>query len=337
MTRRLNTMSSMLAGARGFSPSSRSFATGRTLRLLLACIGLAIGVNTLVLFDWTYVENLPNDILGKHAFHPKPFVPLPHDLDAQADNGLDFWTWNTMTQFIKIKYSEWRDGSTDECALFPVHLLSKIQVILKTGSADDKSRTDAQLPTVIKCISNVLIVSDGNHTYGRDHQAIDVLADLPPNTYLTPEDYVIYEAQKNASRQGTKLQQGHEGWRLDRYNSYRKWKKRLITTRRLSGTFSWRATPTSSGTMSSVFWRTITAHCLTTLDRLNLEENTILARIPKPKSKCGSRTEAPASFFPRPLRIDSLIDPATPLVSRVLVSPQNTKKTSGPIVVATAY
>ncbi|KAI4661497.1 uncharacterized protein J4E88_010945 [Alternaria novae-zelandiae] len=140
-----------------------SLATGRTLRLLFAFIGIAIGVEFLVLFDWAYIESLPSDILGKQAFHPKPFV------------------------------------------------------ILKTGSADDKSRTDAQLSTVIKCISNVLIVSDGNHTYGRDHRTIDVLADLPPNTYLTPEDYVVYETQKNASRQGTKLQQGHEGWRIDKY------------------------------------------------------------------------------------------------------------------------
>ncbi|KAI4700512.1 hypothetical protein J4E81_003473 [Alternaria sp. BMP 2799] len=206
----------MLTCSRRFLPSVRSFATGRTLRLLFAFIGIAIGVNLFVLFDWTYIESLPRDILGKQAFHPKPFAPLPHELNTQADNGLDFWTWNTTTQFKKIKYSEWRDGSTDECTLFPVHLLSKVQVILKTGSADDKSRTDAQLSTIIKCISNVLIVSDGNHTYGRDHRTIDVLADLPPNTYLIPEDYVVYEAQKNASRHGTKLRHGHEGWRLDK-------------------------------------------------------------------------------------------------------------------------
>jgi len=207
----------MLTGSHRVLPSVRSFATGRTLRLLFVVIGIAIGVNFCVVFDWAYIESLPSDILGKQAFHPKPFAPLPHGANSQGDNGLDFWTWNTTTQFKQIKYSEWRDGSTDECALFPVHLLSKVQVILKTGSADDKSRTDAQLSTVIKCISNVLIVSDGNHTYGRDHRTIDVLADLPPNTYLKSEDYVVYETQKNASRQGTKLQQGHEGWRLDKY------------------------------------------------------------------------------------------------------------------------
>ncbi|KAH6858825.1 hypothetical protein BKA58DRAFT_49006 [Alternaria rosae] len=207
----------MLAGSSRFLPSSRSFATGRTLRVLIAFVGIAIGINLLVLFDWTYVESLPSDILGKQAFHPKPFAPLPHEHNAQADNGLDFWTWNTTTQFRRKEDIDWRDGVTDECALFPVHLLSKVQVILKTGSADDKSRTDAQLSTVIKCISNVLIVSDGSHTYGRDHRTIDVLADLPPNTYLKEEDYIVYEAQKNASRHGTHLQQGHEGWRIDKY------------------------------------------------------------------------------------------------------------------------
>ncbi|KAI4612830.1 hypothetical protein J4E80_006885 [Alternaria sp. BMP 0032] len=182
---------------------SWSFAIGRTLRLLFAFIGIAIGVDLFVLFGWTYIESLPSDILGNQAFNPKPFAPLPHELNAQADNGLDFWTRNTTTQFKKIKYAEWRDGSTDECALFPVHLLSKVQVILKTGLADDKFRTDAQLSTVIKCISNVLIVSDGNHTYGRDLRTIDVLADLQPNMYLKPEDYGGAENRKSPGHEAT--------------------------------------------------------------------------------------------------------------------------------------
>ncbi|RYN39930.1 hypothetical protein AA0114_g11186 [Alternaria tenuissima] len=40
---------------------------------------------------------------------------------------------------------------------------------------------------------------------------------LPPNTYLKPEDYVVYEAQRNASREGRKLQQGHKGWVIDKH------------------------------------------------------------------------------------------------------------------------
>ena len=128
-----------------------------------------------------------------------------------------------------------------------------------------------------------------------------------------------------------------KGRGLTGINSYRKWKRRLSTIARPSGTSSWRAIHTYSGTTSSVFWRTTTAHCHTILDRLHPEESIILDRSPNPKNKSGSRTEAPASYFLKPLRIDSLIAPAIPSVSRVLVSPQNTKKTSEPIVVATAY
>ncbi|KAL1799668.1 hypothetical protein ACET3X_000010 [Alternaria dauci] len=187
------------------------------LRLLFAFVDLAICVNIFVLSNWTYVETLPSDILGKQAFHPQPFVSTAHDSESQIESGADFWTWDTKTQFQTRESVDWQGGATDECALFPVQLLSKIQVVLKTGAADDASRTDAQLSTVIRCISNILIVSDGNHTYGRGHQAIDALADLPPNTYLKPEDYAVYEAQRNASQEGTKLQQGHEGWVVDKY------------------------------------------------------------------------------------------------------------------------
>ena len=221
----------MLTGSRRFQRSADHSLNERTigcspkttcnhhkwLRLLCALVGIAICINIFVLFNWTYVETLPSDILGNQAFHPKPFVSTAQGSESQADNGLDFWTWDTKTQFKTRESVGQQGGVADECALFPVHLLAKIQVVLKTGAADDESRTNAQLSTVIKCISNILIVSDGNHTYGRDHQAIDTLADLPPNTYLKPEDYLVYEAQRNASRESRKLQQGHKGWVIDKY------------------------------------------------------------------------------------------------------------------------
>jgi hypothetical protein len=218
----------MLAGPRRLLRSSYHSINGRTigcspgipwssqrwLRFLFALVGIAIGVNVFILFDWTYIETLPSDILGKQAFHPKPIL---HEVESQADNGLDFWTWETTTQFKTKENVSLQDGVTDECAMFPIYLLPKVQVVLKTGLADDKSRTDAQLSTVIKCISNVLIVSDGNHTYGHDHRAIDILVDLPPNTYMNTKDYDVYETQRNAGEEGTKLQQGHEGWMIDKY------------------------------------------------------------------------------------------------------------------------
>ncbi|KZM25707.1 uncharacterized protein EKO05_0006043 [Ascochyta rabiei] len=206
----------MIGHAIGASRSN-PLSSRRWLRLLFTLAVVAVGINLFVLLDWTYVESLPRQVLGNQAFHPKPFAPAPHGLESQDENGLDYWTWATKTQFKKKENIDWNEGVMDECFLFPKHLLSKIQVVLKTGLADDWSRTDAQLSTMIKCIPNVLIVSDHNSTYGSRHHTVDVLADLPPSTYLKEEDYFVYVSQKNASRDGVQLHQGHEGWRIDKY------------------------------------------------------------------------------------------------------------------------
>ncbi|KAF1932049.1 glycosyltransferase family 31 protein [Didymella exigua CBS 183.55] len=104
----------------------------------------------------------------------------------------------------------------DECFLFPKHLREKVQVVLKTGVADAGARTNAMVNTIIKCINNVLVISDQYHKYG-PHNAVDVLADLPAMTYMREEDYEAYEAQKNATCDGVELHQGHEGWKIDKY------------------------------------------------------------------------------------------------------------------------
>ncbi|PSN73418.1 family 31 glycosyltransferase, partial [Corynespora cassiicola Philippines] len=103
------------------------------------------------------------------------------------------------------------------CETFPTHLLRKIQVVLKVGAADHWSRTEGQLNSVIKCIANVMVVSDLSHPYGTEHEAMDVLADLPAESYLKEEDYQIYDHQRNVSIGEGKLKQGHEGWKIDKY------------------------------------------------------------------------------------------------------------------------
>lgn len=195
---------------------STPLSSRRWLRLLSAFAVIAIAANLLIIFNWTFVQSIPHKVLGNQAFHPKPFAPAPHGLESQDDNGQDYWTWDTKSAFYKKENIDWNEGIMDECFLFPRHLLKKIQVVLKTGAADDRARTDAQLSTIIKCIPNVLIVSDGEHAYG-NRRTIDVLADLPAKTYLKEEDYIVYEAQRNATRDGTELHHGHEGWKIDKY------------------------------------------------------------------------------------------------------------------------
>jgi hypothetical protein len=196
---------------------STSWSGRKWIRILLAVAIIGISVNLLLFHDLSFVEKLPSQILGPQAFHPKPYEPAPHSLESQDDiNGQDYWLWETKSQFYKKENIDWNVGVSDECFLFPRHLRQKVQVVLKTGVADDGARTDAMISTTIKCISNVLVVSDADHKYGPYH-AVDVLADLPARTYMTKEDYFIYEAQHNATRQGIELHQGHEGWKIDKY------------------------------------------------------------------------------------------------------------------------
>jgi hypothetical protein len=210
----------MLAPLRHFLGRGRRTLHRRWTRAVVVAVPLIFLVNLAVFLDRTAVKSLPARILGGKSFHPKPFAPSPHGLESQGSGRLDYWTWDTPTQFQKNEDVAWDGvvaGVMDECVLYPVHLLSKVQVVLKVGAADDWSRTEAQLSTIIKCIPNVLITSDGNHTYGPDRQAVDVLKNLPAETYLKGDDYAVYATQQNATRTGGKLQQGHEGWRIDKY------------------------------------------------------------------------------------------------------------------------
>ena len=201
-------------------PRSTPSSPRRWIRLFLTIAFIAISVNLLLLFDRGHtVESLPGKILGPQAFHPKPYAPAPHGLESQDEHGLDYWLWDTKTRFKKKDNIDWNVGIMDECFLFPRDLVyrnAKIQVVLKTGVADDVARTDAMLNTVLKCIPSALIISDDDRKYG-DRNVVDVLADLPAKTYMTEEDYIIYETQKNASRDGIELHQGHEGWAIDKY------------------------------------------------------------------------------------------------------------------------
>lgn len=198
-------------------PRSTPSSHRKWIRLLLAVAVLGIGANLLFFVDSATVEKLPSQILGTQAFHLQPYAPAPHNVDPQDDaNEQDYWLWETKSQFHKKENIDWNVGIMDECFLFPKHLREKVQVVVKTGAADDRARTNAMVNTIIKCIRNVLVISDEDHRYG-PYGAVDVLADLPARTYMKEEDYSTYEAQKNATRNGIELHQGHEGQTIDKY------------------------------------------------------------------------------------------------------------------------
>lgn len=184
----------------------------RWTRILYIALPLLAVLNYLIIFQWTFFESLSTKIFPSDSFHPPPFQPSPHGLESQDNEGPDYWTWDTPTRFKALEKGE---GEVDWCESFPAYLFHKIQVVLKVGAADDPKRTESQLASVIRCIPNVLIMSDNNHTYGENHEAIDILASLPAETYMKEEDYAVYKSQKNTSLED--LKQGHDGWKIDKY------------------------------------------------------------------------------------------------------------------------
>ncbi|KAH7135762.1 hypothetical protein B0J11DRAFT_519178 [Dendryphion nanum] len=184
--------------------ANRSFR--RLPRTCYTVLPFLLLANYIILF---YFESVSNKVFPSDTFHPPTPVTNPHETHDKI--GSDYWTWETISQFK----SSTTPVESNDCATFPTHLLNAIQIVLKVGSADDPARTNSQLSSVIKCISNVIIVSDRNHTYGDKHEAFDVFASLPPETYLTEEDLIDYNSQKNVSLET--LRQGHRGWKLDKY------------------------------------------------------------------------------------------------------------------------
>ncbi|KAJ5579657.1 uncharacterized protein N7459_005642 [Penicillium hispanicum] len=128
------------------------------------------------------------------------------------DNGNpDYWTWETKSPFHDAS----RDPSSlvdEKCDSFPSELLSRVQVVLKIGSTESKTRVQTHLASVTRCISNLLIVSD-LETELNGHRVHDVLADLPASARDNIIDFEAY----NAIHDGASDVPGGEGWRLDRF------------------------------------------------------------------------------------------------------------------------
>lgn len=128
------------------------------------------------------------------------------------EDGSHYYTWATPSFLPPLKKPH--KEAVDLCKGFPTHLLEKVQVVMKTGTAES-SKTKAHLDSVSSCITNILGFSDLKETI-RGHQFIDVLADLPPS-YHSNSDFVAYSAQKQAHSEGKPVEYSAEGWKLDRF------------------------------------------------------------------------------------------------------------------------
>lgn len=134
----------------------------------------------------------------------------------ELTNEKDYWTWETSTRFRKPKHENDSDdtGSSQNatCDAFPSDMLSRIQIILKTGATEDPKRVDTHMASVTRCISNLLVISD-KETELHGHRVHDILADLPPSARNQTPEFEAYEALQR----GESNIDGAAGWKLDRF------------------------------------------------------------------------------------------------------------------------
>lgn len=148
-------------------------------------------------------------------YNHSEFLPLSLQVSLRheppTDSPVDHWTWHTTSRFRPQLAASPDATEKDPCAAFPTPLLSRVQVVLKIGSSEPPDRLDAQISTVSRCISNLIIFSDREQKLG-PHPAYDILADLPPSYMANNSDFDVYHG---APIQGA--DKAAPGWRLDRY------------------------------------------------------------------------------------------------------------------------
>ncbi|PNS20170.1 hypothetical protein CAC42_5620 [Sphaceloma murrayae] len=131
-----------------------------------------------------------------------------------TDRDTRHYSTYTPPYFPPLKASP-KQSQADLCEGFPVHLLGRVQVVVKTG-VGEAAKTKAHLDTVTSCIPNILIFSDVETVIG-SRKVIDVLADLPESYTHENPDFDTYLAQKKEYKEKGSVDKTGEGWKLDRF------------------------------------------------------------------------------------------------------------------------
>ncbi|KAF7535573.1 hypothetical protein G7Z17_g13183 [Cylindrodendrum hubeiense] len=135
----------------------------------------------------------------------------------------EYYPFATTSYFFPVSVDPEGKTTKDLCASFPKHVLESIQPVLKMGHGESRVKIDAQLDSVSACFGkdDLLIFSDLDETL-REHEVIDILADLPSGYYVDNPDFDHYIWQKEMRANGT-LDVDKEatarinGWRIDKY------------------------------------------------------------------------------------------------------------------------
>ncbi|KAF9889336.1 hypothetical protein FE257_007446 [Aspergillus nanangensis] len=152
--------------------------------------------------------------LRKSPLDPSSLYHQWTDSDPPDNDEPETWDWETTTRFSPARSSN--DSSIDDagfCDSFPSYLLPQIQVVLKIGASESPERLDAQLSTVTRCITNLLIVSD-RESQLHGHRVHDILAALPQSFRANTTEFDAYDTLQRGDGSSINSEQG---WRLDRF------------------------------------------------------------------------------------------------------------------------
>ncbi|KAL9111257.1 MAG: hypothetical protein Q9227_004335 [Pyrenula ochraceoflavens] len=150
--------------------------------------------------------------MPRYSFRVRPHVQPFNDSSRR-------YSWPTKSFFPPIpeaRHRAGKDANVDLCEGFPTHLLSRIQVVMKTG-AGDHIKAKNHLATVTSCIENLIVVSDLAEDIG-SHTTVDVLANLPPSYHTrNPAEFEAYAEIQQAHTNGKLVSLTKPGQRLDRF------------------------------------------------------------------------------------------------------------------------
>lgn len=145
-----------------------------------------------------------------------------------------FWSFRPIAQLRRRRYDVWRDppiirplpeairhsvssiSSETRCKGFPPGLFDKVQIVVKVGAPEVRTKLARQLATNTACVRELLVFSDYEEVY-EDVRIYDALGNLPLSYWHNNSDYDIYKANTDAKDSGKTLGRSSEGWKLDKY------------------------------------------------------------------------------------------------------------------------
>lgn len=134
------------------------------------------------------------------------FLLLLHHLQFLDFSARRFETW------------EWTScpGSSpfeNSCTASRAKIAHDVQVVVKTGGSEPRSRLRSQLATVLSTLpnENIMIFSDMAEQVG-GHTVRDVYADISEQERSSYPEFVLYEAQQKLLNEGRDRQDLQNGW-----------------------------------------------------------------------------------------------------------------------------